>query len=351
MTVKVGINGFGRIGRQVLKAIRDFHSDELDVAAFNDIGDLKTMAHLLKYDSNYGRFDGKVEVADDGLVIDGEKVKAFKETDPSAIPWGDLGVDIVIESTGLFTIKEDGVNKKGKTVKGAVNHIKGGAKKVIISAPAEGEDLTIVLGVNEDQYDSQNHHVVSNASCTTNGLAPAVKVAHDNFKIECGFMTTVHAYTNDQKILDLPHSDLRRARAAAMSIIPTSTGAAKALKLVIPEMAGKLDGYALRVPISTVSIIDLTAEFQVATTTEELRQAFRDAAQTPRLKGILQAVDEPLVSIDYKGDPHSSSIDLPFTQVLGKEKNNFAKIVAWYDNEWGYSCRTADLAAMMAKSL
>ncbi|HLF75018.1 MAG TPA: type I glyceraldehyde-3-phosphate dehydrogenase [Anaerolineales bacterium] len=351
MTVKVGINGFGRIGRQVLKAIRDLHPDELEVVAFNDIGDLKTMAHLLKYDSNYGRFDGKVEVADDGLLIDGTKVKAFKETDPSAIPWGDLGADIVIESTGLFTIKEDGVNKKGKTVKGAVNHIKGGAKKVIISAPSEGEDLTIVLGVNEDKYDPKAHHVVSNASCTTNGLAPAVKVAHDNFKIACGFMTTVHAYTNDQKILDLPHSDLRRARAAAMSIIPTSTGAAKALKLVIPDMAGKLDGYALRVPISTVSIIDLTVELEVATTTEELRQAFRDAAQTPRLKGILQAVEEPLVSIDYKGDPHSSSVDLPFTQVLGKEKNNFAKIVAWYDNEWGYSCRTADLAAMMAKSL
>jgi glyceraldehyde 3-phosphate dehydrogenase len=352
MTVKVGINGFGRIGRQVLKAIRDMHSNELEVVAFNDIGDMKTMAHLLKYDSNYGRFNGTVEVADDGLHIDGRKIKAFKETDPAAIPWGDLGVDIVIEGTGLFTIKEDGVNKKGKTVKGAVNHItKGGAKKVIITSPAEGEDLTVVLGVNEDKYDAAKHHVVSNASCTTNGLAPAVKVAHDNFKIVRGFMTTIHAYTNDQKILDLPHSDLRRARAAAMSIIPTSTGAAKALKLVIPDMAGKLDGYALRVPTSTVSIIDLTAEFEVATTTDELRQAFRDAAQTPRLKGILQAVDEPLVSIDYKGDSHSSSIDIPFTQVLGKEKGTFAKIVAWYDNEWGYSCRTADLAAMMAKSL
>ncbi|NOH04221.1 MAG: type I glyceraldehyde-3-phosphate dehydrogenase [Chloroflexi bacterium] len=351
MTIKVGINGFGRIGRQVLKAIRDMYPKELEVVAFNDIGDLKTMAHLLKYDSNYGRFDGKVEVESDALVIDGKKVKVFKETDPAAIPWGDLGVDIVIESTGLFTIKEDGVNKKGKTVKGAVNHIKSGAKKVIISAPAEGEDLTIVMGVNEDKYDPKAHHVVSNASCTTNGLAPAVKVAHDKFKIVRGFMTTIHAYTNDQKILDLPHSDLRRARAAAMSIIPTSTGAAKALKLVIPDMAGKLDGYALRVPTSTVSIIDLTAEFEVATTTEELRQAFRDAAQSPRLKGILQAVDEPLVSIDYKGDSHSSSVDLPFTQVLGKEKSTFAKIVAWYDNEWGYSCRTADLAALMAKSL
>ena len=352
MTVKVGINGFGRIGRQVLKAIRDYYPKELEVVAFNDIGDMKTMAHLLKYDSNYGRFDGQVEVKDDGLVIDGKHVKAFKETDPAAIPWGDLGVEIVIESTGLFTIKEDGVNKKGKTVKGAVNHItKGGAKKVIITAPAEGDDLTIVLGVNEEMYDPQKHHVISNASCTTNGLAPAVKVAHDNFKIVRGFMTTIHAYTNDQKILDLPHSDLRRARAAAMSIIPTSTGAAKALKLVIPDMAGKLDGYSLRVPISTVSIIDLTVELENATTTEELRQTYRDAAKLPRFKGILQAVDEPLVSIDYKGDPHSSSIDLPFTQVLGKEKNNFAKIVAWYDNEWGYSVRTADLAAMLAKSL
>ncbi len=352
MTVKVGINGFGRIGRQVFKAIRDRYPNELEVVAFNDIGDTQTMAHLLKYDSNYGRFNGKVEVAEDSLVVDGKKIKVFKETDPAAIPWSDLGVDIVIESTGLFTVKEDGVNKKGKVVKGAVNHIsKGGAKKVIISAPAEGEDLTIVLGVNEDMYDPKVHHVVSNASCTTNGLAPAVKVVHDKFKVVRGFMTTIHAYTNDQRILDLPHSDLRRARAAALNIIPTSTGAAKALKLVIPDMAGKLDGYALRVPTSTVSIIDLTAEVEVPTTTEELRQAFRDAAQTPRLKGILQAVDEPLVSIDYKGDPHSSSVDLPFTQMLGKEKSTFAKIVAWYDNEWGYSCRTADLAALMAKSL
>ena len=352
MTVKVGINGFGRVGRQVLKAIRDYHGMELEVAAFNDIGDLPTMAHLLKYDSNYGRFDGKVEVSGDALVVDGKPIKAFKETDPAAIPWGSLGVEIVIESTGLFTIKEDGVNKKGKTVKGAVNHItKGGAKKVIISAPSEGEDLTIVLGVNEDKYDPKTHNVVSNASCTTNGLAPAVKVAHDKFKIVRGFMTTIHAYTNDQKILDLPHSDLRRARAAAMSIIPTSTGAAKALKLVIPDMAGRLDGYSLRVPTSTVSIIDLTAELGTETTTEELRQAYRDAAKTPRMQGILQAVEEPLVSIDYKGDPHSSSIDLLLTQVLGKEKSSFAKIVAWYDNEWGYAVRTADLAALMAKSL
>jgi glyceraldehyde 3-phosphate dehydrogenase len=352
MTVKVGINGFGRIGRQVLKAIRDMYPADLEVVAFNDIGDLKTMAHLLKYDSNYGRFDGTVEVADDGLVIDGKKVTAFKETDPAAIPWASLGVEIVIESTGIFTVKSDGVNKKGKTVKGAENHVtKGGAKKVIISAPAEGEDLTVVLGVNEDMYDPSRHHVVSNASCTTNCLAPAAKVVHDNLKIKRAFMTTIHAYTNDQKILDLPHSDLRRARAAAMSIIPTTTGAAKAIKLVIPDLAGKFDGYALRVPTSTVSIVDFTAEVEVSTTTDELRQMFRDAAAAPRLKGILDAVDEPLVSIDYKGSSFSSSVDLPFTSVLGKEKNNFIKVVTWYDNEWGYSCRTADLAALMAKSL
>jgi len=350
MTVKVGINGFGRIGRQVLKAIRDNHPDTLEVVAFNDIGDLPTMAHLLKYDSNYGRFDGSVSVKDDTLLIDGKEVKAFKETDPANIPWGDLGVDIVVESTGIFTIKDDGVNKKGKTVKGASNHIKGGAKKVIISSPAQGEDLTIVLGVNDDKYDPKNHHVVSNASCTTNGLAPAVKVAHDAFGIVRGFMVTVHSYTNDQKILDLPHSDLRRARAAAMNIIPTSTGAARALKLVIPDMDGKLDGYSLRVPTSTVSVIDLTVELVNSITTEELRQAYRDAAAGP-LKGILAAVDEPLVSIDYKGDPHSSSVDMEFTQVLGKGKSNFAKIIAWYDNEWGYSVRTADLAALMAKYL
>jgi glyceraldehyde 3-phosphate dehydrogenase len=351
MSIKVGINGFGRIGRQVLKAIGERYPKELEVVAFNDIGDLPTMAHLLKYDSNYGRFHGTIEIANDGLIVDGRKIKVFKETDPAAIPWGQLGVDIVIESTGLFTIKEDGVNKKGKTVKGAVNHIKSGAKKVIITSPAEGEDLTIVLGVNEDKYDPKIHNVVSNASCTTNCLAPAAKVVHDKFTIKRGFMTTIHAYTNDQKILDLPHSDLRRARAAAMSIIPTTTGAAKAISLVIPDLKGKFDGYALRVPTSTVSVVDFTAELETSTTTDELRQAFRDAAKLPRFKGILQAVDEPLVSIDYKGDEHSSSIDLPFTSVLGKEKNNFIKVVAWYDNEWGYSCRTVDLAALMAKSL
>jgi glyceraldehyde 3-phosphate dehydrogenase len=352
MATRVGINGFGRIGRQVLKAIRDYYPEELEVVAFNDIGDMKTMAHLLKYDSTYGRFDGTVEIHDEGLLVDGKKVKVFKETDPSAIPWKDLGIDIVIESTGLFTIKEDGVNKKGKTVKGAVNHItSGGAKKVIISAPAEGEDLTVVLGVNEDKYDSKIHHVVSNASCTTNCLAPAAKVVHDNFIIKRAFMTTIHSYTNDQKVLDMPHSDLRRARSAGLNIIPTTTGAAKAISLVIPDLKGKFDGYSLRVPTPTVSVVDFTAELEKSVTTEELRQAFRDAAKLPRFKGILEAVDEPLVSMDFKGSPYSSSVDLPFTSVLGKEANNFVKVVTWYDNEWGYSVRTADLAALMAKSL
>ncbi len=353
MAVKVGINGFGRIGRQVFKAIRDFYPDQLEVVAFNDLGDLKTMAHLLKYDSNYGRFNGTVEVKEDALVVDGKPIKAFvKGAAPADLPWADLGVEIVIESTGLYTIKKDGVNKKGKTVQGAENHItKGGAKKVIISAPAEGEDLTVVLGVNEDKYDPAVHHVVSNASCTTNCLAPAAKVVHDKYVIKRGFMTTIHSYTNDQKILDLPHSDLRRARAAALNIIPTTTGAAKAVALVIPDLKGKFDGYSLRVPTSTVSVVDFTAEIEKPTTTEELRQAFRDAAKLPRFKGILQAVDEPLVSIDYKGDPHSSSVDLPFTSVLGKAESTFIKVVTWYDNEWGYSVRTADLANLMASKL
>lgn len=351
MAVKVGINGFGRIGRQVLRTIRQYYPKTLEVVAINDIGDLKTMAHLLKYDTNYGRFDGKIEIGDGFLNVDGKNIKVFRETEPDKLPWSSVGVDIVIESTGLFTIKKDGVNKKGKTVKGAENHItKGGAKKVIITAPAEGEDITVVLGVNENKYDPANHHVISNASCTTNCLAPAVKVVHDKFKIIRGLMTTVHAYTNDQKILDLPHSDLRRARAAAMNIIPTTTGAAKALALVIPELKGKFDGYALRVPTSTVSVVDFTAQVETACTTDELRQAFRDAA-SGRMKGILAAIEEPLVSIDFKGDPHSSSVDLPFTMVLGKEKSDFIKVVTWYDNEWGYSVRTADLANMIASKL
>ena len=335
MTIKVGINGFGRIGRQVLKAIRDDHPQALEVVAFNDLGDLNTMAHLLKYDSNYGRFDEPVELGDGELIVGGKSIKAFSEMDPEKLPWGELGVDIVVESTGVF-----------RTEEAASKHITAGAKKVIISAPAKGDMLTVVLGVNDDLYDPNVHHVVSNASCTTNGLAPAVKVVHNHFTIVRGFMTTIHAYTNGQRILDMPHKDLRRARAAAMSIIPTTTGAARALKLVIPELAGKIDGYSLRVPTSTVSIIDLTVELEKATNTEELRQAFRDAA-AGELKGILWAEDEPLVSIDFKGSSFSSTVDLPFTLVLGEE-GTMAKIVAWYDNEWGYSVRTADLAAKMA---
>jgi glyceraldehyde 3-phosphate dehydrogenase len=336
MTVKVGINGFGRIGRQVFKAIGDFYPGQLEVVAANDIGDVKTMAHLLKYDSNYGKFDGTVEVGDEGLLVDGKLLRILAERDPANLPWGDLGVDIVVESTGIFRDRE-----------GASKHLQAGAKKVIISAPAKGEDLTIVLGVNDDMYDPAQHHIVSNASCTTNCLAPAAKVVNDEFGIIKGLMTTIHAYTNDQRILDLPHKDLRRARAAAMNIIPTTTGAAKAVALVIPELKGKFDGYALRVPTSTVSVVDFTATVEKATTTDELRQAFRDAAASS-LKGILAAVDEPLVSIDFKGDPHSSSVDLEFTQVLGGE-GDMLKVVTWYDNEWGYSCRIRDLIVKITK--
>lgn len=335
MATKVGINGFGRIGRQVFKAIRDNYGDSLEVVAVNDIGDIPTMAHLLKYDSNYGRFDGTVEAVEGGINVDGKLLKVLAERDPANLPWGSLGVDIVVESTGLFT----DASKAGV-------HLKAGAKKVIISAPAKGEDLTIVLGVNDEMYDSAKHHIISNASCTTNCLAPAAKVVNDKYGIVKAMMTTVHAYTNDQKILDLPHKDLRRARAAAMSIIPTTTGAAKAVALVIPELKGKFDGYALRVPTSTVSVVDFTAIVEREADTEGLRQAFRDAAAGP-MKGILAAIDEQLVSIDFKGDPHSSSVDLPFTQVLGG-KGNMVKVVTWYDNEWGYSRRTADLAEMIA---
>lgn len=337
MTTRVGINGFGRIGRQVFKAIRDTYGDSLEVVAVNDIGDIPTMAHLLKYDSNYGKFDGTVEVAEGGLSVDGKLLKVLAERDPGNLPWGDLGVDIVVESTGLFTTGE----KAGA-------HIKAGAKKVIISAPAKGEDLTIVLGVNDDQYDPEKHHIVSNASCTTNCLAPAAKVVNDSFGIIKALMTTIHAYTNDQRILDLPHKDLRRARAAAMSIIPTTTGAAKAVALVIPDLKGKFDGYALRVPTSTVSVVDFTCLLEKETTTEELRAALKEGATNGPMKNVMDYVEEPLVSIDFKGNPASSSIDAEFCQVIG---GNLAKVVTWYDNEWGYSNRTADLADIMAKSL
>ncbi len=337
MATKVGINGFGRIGRQVFKAIRDFYPGSLEVVAVNDIGDVATMAHLLKYDSNYGRFDGTVEVVEGGLSVDGKMLKVLAERDPANLPWGDLGVDIVVESTGLFTQAEK-----------AAAHRKAGAKKVIISAPAKGEDLTIVLGVNEDKYDPTTHHIISNASCTTNCLAPAAKVVNDSFGIQKALMTTIHAYTNDQRILDLPHKDLRRARAAAMSMIPTTTGAAKAVSLVIPDLKGKFDGYAIRVPTSTVSVVDFTALVEKETSTEELRAALKEGATTGMMKNVMDYVEEPLVSIDFKGNPNSCSIDASLCMVIG---GNMVKVVAWYDNEWGYSCRTADLADLMAGKL
>lgn len=336
MTIKVGINGFGRIGRQVLKAIREKYPDQIDVVAFNDLGNLDTMAHLFRYDSNYGRYNGTVEVSDGNLIVDGDTIKAFAEKDPANIPWGDLGVDIVIESTGIFTKRAD-----------AAKHIAGGAKKVIISAPAKEEDLTICLGVNQDKYDPANHHVVSNASCTTNCLAPAAKVLNDLATISKAYMTTIHAYTNDQRILDLPHSDLRRARAAAQSIIPTTTGAAKAVALVIPELKGKFDGVAVRVPTPTVSLVDFVAVVEKDITAEQLNAAFEAAAQGP-MKGVLDITYEPLVSIDFKGSPFSSTVDGLSTSVMG---GNLVKVVTWYDNEWGYSVRCADLALFMGEKL
>jgi glyceraldehyde 3-phosphate dehydrogenase len=337
MAIRVGINGFGRIGRQVTRVILEKYKDEIDLVAFNDLGDLKTMAHLFKYDSTYGRFPGTVEIQDNGLVINGDTLQVLSEKDPAKLPWGDLGCDIVIESTGRFTNRED-----------AAKHLEGGAKKVIISAPAKNEDITIVLGVNEDKYDPNVHHVVSNASCTTNCLAPAAKVVHEQFGIVNALMTTIHSYTNDQQLLDLPHKDLRRARAAAISMIPTTTGAAKAVSLVIPELKGKFDGFAVRVPTPTVSLTDFVCTLEKPTTTEELRATFIAASQTPRLKGILGVSDEPLVSVDFKGDERSSIIDLESTMVIG---GTLAKVVTWYDNEWGYSCRTADLARMMGAML
>jgi glyceraldehyde 3-phosphate dehydrogenase len=345
MTVKVGINGFGRIGRQVLKAMLETYPDTLEVVAINDLFDAKTNAHLFKYDSNYGIFPGTVTVHENDLVINGKTIKVFKEKDPGNLPWKSLGVEIVIEATGVFRDKI-GNPEKGKP--GVIVHIeKGGAKKVIITAPAKNEDITIVLGVNDDKYDPAVHHVVSNASCTTNCLAPAAKVVHDKWVIKRGLMTTVHSYTNDQRILDVAHEDPRRARAAALNIIPTSTGAAKAIALVIPDLKGKFDGYSLRVPTPTVSIVDFVAEVEKPVTAEELNAAFKAAAEGS-LKGILGYCDEPLVSMDFKGDNRSSIIDAENTKVLG---GNMIKVVSWYDNEWGYSCRTADLAAKMAKSL
>jgi glyceraldehyde 3-phosphate dehydrogenase len=350
MVVKVGINGFGRIGRQVLKAMIEQHSNELEVVAINDLFDTKTNAHLFKYDSNYGIFPGTVEATENSLIVNGKTIKVFAEKDPGALPWKELGVDIVIESTGLFT-DANGDPAKGKP--GARVHIeKGGAKKVIISAPAKNEDITIVLGVNEGKYDPAKHHVISNASCTTNCLAPAAKVVNDKYGIIHAMMTTIHSYTNDQVILDQGHKkELRRSRAAGQNIIPTTTGAAKAVALVIPELKGKFDGFSLRVPTPTVSIVDFVANIEKPTTKEELNKVFVDASKGA-LKGILGVTTgeycDPLVSMDFKGDPRSSIVDLPNTMVMD---GTLIKVVTWYDNEWGYSCRAADLAVMIGKSL
>ncbi len=336
MATKVGINGFGRIGRQVLKIMKENYPGEFDVVAFNDLGDLKTMAHLFKYDSNYGIFQGDVEVREDGLVIEGDFVEALSNPNPEVLPWKEKGVELIVEATGRFRSRED-----------AAKHLTAGARKVIITAPAKNPDFTVVMGVNDDKYDPEKHHIVSNASCTTNCLAPAAKVVQDTFGIEKGLMTTIHSYTNDQMILDLPHKDLRRARAAALNIIPTTTGAARAVALVIPELEGKFDGFAMRVPTPTVSVVDLVVTLEREGTTEELHEAFRRAEKGP-MKGILGLSEEPLVSMDYKMDPRSSVVDAEFTFVMG---GHMAKVVAWYDNEWGYSVRTVDLAALMSKSL
>jgi glyceraldehyde 3-phosphate dehydrogenase len=336
MATKVGINGFGRVGRQTLKAIIEQHP-ELEVVAINDLMDAKTNAHLFKYDSNYGVFPGTVEAQADGIVVNGKKLAVTAEKNPADLPWKALGVEIVIESTGVFT---DPAKAKA--------HLDAGAKKVIISAPAKGECPTFVLGVNEKDYKPAEHHIVSNASCTTNGLAPVCKVLNDSFGIVQGFMTTIHSYTNDQRILDLPHSDLRRARAAALNIIPTSTGAAKAINLVIPALAGKLHGISLRVPTPTVSLVDLVVDVEKKATKEEINAAMKTAADGP-LKGILEYSEEPLVSMDLKGNPASSIFDGLSTMVL---QDKMIKILAWYDNEWAYSCRVGDLASLMvAKGL
>ena len=332
MATKIGINGFGRIGRQVTRAIAERYPQKLEVAAVNDLADAETNAHLFKYDTNYGVYPGTVEPSNGSLVIDGKTIRVFSERDPANIPWSEMGVELVVESTGIFTDADK-----------AAAHLQGGAKKVVISAPAKGEDVTLVLGVNGQGYDPAQHKIVSNASCTTNCFAPMVKVLNDSFGIQHGLMTTVHSYTNDQKILDQVHSDLRRARAAAANIIPTSTGAAKAVGLVLPELNGKLHGMALRVPTTTVSITDFTTTLSKAVTVEEVNGAFKEAAQGP-LKGILEYTEEPLVSSDFKGNPHSCIFDALSTIVM---EGDMVKILGWYDNEWGYSCRTADLCAFM----
>ena len=333
MTTKIGINGFGRIGRLTFRSIKKYHDAELEVTAINDLTDAKTNAHLLKWDSSYGPYDGKVEATDDSIVVDGKEVKVLAERDPGKIPWQDYGVNIVIESTGLFT----DANK-------AAAHLESGIKKVIISAPAKNEDVTVVLGVNEDHYDPTKHKVISNASCTTNCIAPVVKVLHQSFGVNKGLMTTIHSYTNDQRILDMFHKDLRRARTAGVNIIPTTTGAAKAVTMVIPELKGKIHGLAFRIPTVTVSVVDFVAELAREVTVEEVNQAFKTAAEGP-LANILEYCQEPLVSIDFKGNPASSIVDALSTIVI---EGNMVKVLAWYDNEWGYSCRLADLAVYIA---
>src|SRR3954453_21007006 len=334
MAVKVGINGFGRIGRNIFRtALGD---QDIDFVAVNDITDTKTLAHLLKYDSVLGNLHHDIKASEKGITVEGDEFQVFSERDPSLIPWESVGAEIVIESTGRFTKAED-----------AKKHLRGSVKKVIISAPAKNEDITIVLGVNEDRYDPASHNIISNASCTTNCLAPAGKVVHDRWTIRRGLMNTIHSYTNDQRILDVAHKDPRRARAAGLNIIPTTTGAAKALALVIPDLKGKFDGFSLRVPTPTVSVVDFTAELEKPASADELNAAFRDAASNG-LKGILGVSDEPLVSTDFRGDTRSSIVDAASTMSLG---GDFVKVIAWYDNEWGYSCRIADLIAFVAARL
>jgi len=333
MAIRVGINGFGRIGRNMLRA--SWNDPDIEYVAVNDITDAKTLAHLLKYDSILGTFKENVQAAEDGILINGKKIRVLAEKEVGKLPWKDLGISVVVESTGRYTKRPD-----------LIQHIeKGGAKKVVVSAPATDPDITLVMGVNEKSYDPAKHHIVSNASCTTTCLAPVLKVIHEAFGIERGFMTTIHSYTNDQKILDAPHKDLRRARAAAVSQIPTTTGAAKAVGLVIPELKGKIDGFAVRIPTPNVSLVDFVAVFKKATTAEEINAAYKSAAAGP-LKGILGVTEEPLVSADFMGDSRSGIVDLPLTKVLD---GNLAKVIAWYDNEWGYSCRLVDMAKFVAK--
>ncbi len=328
MAVRVGINGFGRIGRNVFRAVASRAKGDVEIVAVNDLTDAKTLAYLLAYDSVFGRYPGTVEHEGDAIIVDGTPIRVLAERDPGNLAWGDMGVDVVVESTGFFTKRED-----------AAKHLAGGAKKVIISAPASDPDLTVVIGVNDNMYDPAVHHVISNASCTTNCLAPVAKVLDDTFGLKQGFMTTCHAYTNDQRILDLPHSDLRRARAAALSIIPTSTGAARAIGEVLPHLKGKLDGMALRVPVPNGSVVDLVAQLDATPSVDEVNAAIKAAADGP-MKGILGYSDDPIVSRDVIGDSHSSLFDAPLTMVNG----NQVKIISWYDNEWGYSCRVVDLA-------